>query len=218
MICNSLAWSFDAVAGIPWLEVIKTLAPVVTAVIAWFALRNWKRQDKAKREAEFLDALIETTLAYVAEMPGPVTHLDLTMIGFRSREPTGDVAEKEIKGAIAYIGERGQEDSKRMIAALNAIRPAVDKLNALVAKGQVFRFEGYAACRHAANMLTLQFSRIEMFAHIVGSQNWNWENPEVRNAIHKVISLDSKEVSEHLKNNNVAVLKFATAAYQRLYG
>lgn len=218
MICDSLLWSFNVLAGVPWLELIKAFAPVFTAVIAWSALRNWQRQDKAKREAEFLDTLIETTLAYVAEMPGPVTHLGLTMIGFHSREPIGDVAEKEIKGAIAYMGERGEEDSKRMLVAMNAIRPSVERLNALVAKGQVFRFEGYAACRHAASMLTWQFSRIEMFANIIGSQSWNWENPEVRSAIHKVISLDPKEVSEQLEHNKGIVLEFATAAYRRLYG
>ncbi len=46
-----------AIATFNWLEAIKTAAPVSTAVIAFVALRNWQRQfDKAKREAEFLDA------------------------------------------------------------------------------------------------------------------------------------------------------------------
>jgi hypothetical protein len=59
----------DAIIHFNWLEVVKTLAPVLTAVIAFFALRNWKRQEKAKREAEFLDALIEAVHTYIAENP-----------------------------------------------------------------------------------------------------------------------------------------------------
>lgn len=68
-MCDTLAWSFDTITRINWLEVIKTLAPVATAVIAFTALKNWQRQDKAKREVEFLDALIEAAHAYIAETP-----------------------------------------------------------------------------------------------------------------------------------------------------
>ncbi|MFZ2872524.1 hypothetical protein [Zavarzinia sp.] len=60
-MCDTLAWAVDAITNINWLEVIKALAPVATAIIAFIALKNWQRQDKAKREAEFLDALIEAT-------------------------------------------------------------------------------------------------------------------------------------------------------------
>lgn len=218
MICSALASPLEAVVGISWLELTKVLAAAVTAVVAWLALRNWQRQDKAKREAEFLDSLIETTLAYVAEMPEPLTRLRLTMIGFRSREPLGDVDEKDIAGAIAYIDERGQEDYAGMISSLSSIRPFVDKLEMLVAKGQVFRFKGYPQCEQAASRLTLQFRRMEMFASIIGSQNWNWENPEVRDAIRKVVLLDPRDVSERLERNKIAVLEFATSAYRRLYG
>jgi hypothetical protein len=52
---DAAVWSLDAITSINWLEVIKALAPVATAVIAFLALKNWRRQDKAKREAEFLD-------------------------------------------------------------------------------------------------------------------------------------------------------------------
>ena len=45
---------------------------MATAVIALWALKNWQRQDKGKREAEFLDALIEATHTYIAEVSKPV--------------------------------------------------------------------------------------------------------------------------------------------------
>jgi hypothetical protein len=37
---DALVWSFGAIIAINWLEVIKTLAPVATAVIALWALKN----------------------------------------------------------------------------------------------------------------------------------------------------------------------------------
>ncbi len=65
---DALVWSFHTITNINWLEIIKTLAPVTTTVIALIALKNWQHQDKAKREAEFIDVLIEATHTYIAEM------------------------------------------------------------------------------------------------------------------------------------------------------
>jgi hypothetical protein len=76
-MCHALVWSFDAIASIGWLKLIKALAPVATAFIALLALQNWRRQDKAKREAEFLDALIEAAHTYIAEMRRLITLLEL---------------------------------------------------------------------------------------------------------------------------------------------
>ena len=81
-------WSFDAIIGIGWLEIIKALAPLATAFIAIIALRNWKRQDKAKREAEFLDALIDASHSYIVEMLKPITFLQMAKIGMEIHAPT----------------------------------------------------------------------------------------------------------------------------------
>ena len=55
----------------PWLEIVKTTAPVVTAFIAYRALRNWQRQDRAKRQTEFLDELIDATHVWTGVQKGP---------------------------------------------------------------------------------------------------------------------------------------------------
>src|SRR5258706_13995243 len=68
LMWDALVWSFHTITNINWLEIIKTLAPVTTTVIALIALKNWQHQDKAKREAEFIDVLIEATHTYIAEM------------------------------------------------------------------------------------------------------------------------------------------------------
>ena len=53
-MCSFVSIALNEIASVSYLELIKALAPVATAVIAFAALKNWMRQDKAKREAEFL--------------------------------------------------------------------------------------------------------------------------------------------------------------------
>lgn len=118
----------DVIISINWLEIIKAFAPVATAVIALSALKNWQRQDKAKREAEFLDAVIEAAHTYIAEMRNPITVLEIAKIGMASHAPTwetdvpGDI---ELKGAIAYIQRNGERDSKILQEGLEIVQPAV---------------------------------------------------------------------------------------------
>lgn len=64
----------NRIAGsLGWLEVLRTCAAVATAFLAGFALRNWRRQDSAKRKAAFLDGLIEATNAYMVEVSTPLS-------------------------------------------------------------------------------------------------------------------------------------------------
>src|SRR6188768_4201043 len=95
----------NTITEFDWFEAIKTLAAASTAVVAMLALKNWRRQDKAKREVEFLDALIEAVHTYVAVMSRPTSLVRLVKIGMVSHEPweDGDDPEKSVKGAIAYI-------------------------------------------------------------------------------------------------------------------
>ena len=57
---------------------------MLTAGIAFVAVKNWKRQEKAKRETEFLDALVEAVHTYIADMPGSVTLVQTAKIGMRA--------------------------------------------------------------------------------------------------------------------------------------
>lgn len=208
-------------AGIDWFEIVRTVAPVVTAGIAFVALRNWQRQDKAKREAEFLDSLLDAAHTYIAQMPKPITLLGSTMIGMEAHVPTwepGNEAEKKLKGAIAYFEKNGERDSKRLFAELETIRPSTVALRSLVAKGQVFSFHDYAKCQNAVRLLLWHFNRIDSFASVIGLGMWNWENPEVRKSLEAVVSLNAAEVEESLKANNVALIEFAIDTYRRIYG
>lgn len=220
-MCDALTWSFDAITSINWLEVIKALAPVATAVIAFLALKNWQRQDKAKREAEFLDALIEAAHTYIAEIPRPLTILEMAKIGMASHAPTsedGDEADIAVKGAIAYIQKNEEVQAKRLLEALEAIQPSVIKLRSLAAKGQMFKFNGYAKCQNAIAMLTWHFDRMEAFAAVIGSPTWNWEHPLVLKNLKDVMAFEPDEIRRSVQENNVALLEFSGETYNRIYG
>jgi hypothetical protein len=212
---------WDAVTVTNCLELIKALAPVVTAIIAFKALKNWQRQDKAKREAEFLDTLIDAAHAYIAEIPHPIGILGFAKIGMESHAPTWEQADQTdivVKGAIAYIEKYGKEESGRLFQALKALKPSVVRLRSLAAKGQMFNFRDYATCRDAIVVLTLHFGRMEAFAAMLGSAHMNWQHPEVRKQLQTIMAIDPDEIGKSIHANNVALLEFSGETYSRIYG
>lgn len=212
-------FTFHDLLRIDWLEVIKAFAPVATAVIALMALKNWQRQDKAKREAEFLDGLIEAAHTYIAEMRKPITLLELAKIGMESHTPPGETGEQAaVNGAIIYIQKNGEREAKRLLGVLEAVQPSTIKLRSLVAKGQVFKFGGYARCQNAVATLTWHFDRIEAFMAIIGSPTLNWVNPEVVRRLQDVMAIDPNEMSKSIEATNVALLEFTRETYQQIYG
>lgn len=221
LMCDALVWSFDAITNDHWLNVIKALAPAATAIIAFVALKNWQRQDRAKRQAEFLDALLDATHNYIAEMPKPITLLEVGKIGMECNSPTwisGEEADNAIKGAIAYIEKNGEKEAKRLLEVLEAAQPSTVKLRSLAAKGQVFNFEGYAKCQVAVERLTWHFDRIEAFMVLIGNSTWNWENPEVTKQLQNVLAINPSEIRKSIREDNIEIIKFASAAYKRAFG
>jgi hypothetical protein len=220
-MCDTLVWSFDAIRSLNWLEVIKTLAPVATAIIAFIALRNWQRQDKAKRESEFLDSLIEATHAYIAEMSKPIMFLEMAKIGMTSHVPAGDScddADNAVKGAIVYIQKNGEQDAKRLRDQLEAVQSLTIKLRSLAAKGQVFKFANYAECHTALALLTWHFDRMGAFAAVLGSPSLNWQNPKVLKHLKDVLAIDPDEIRKNVQDGNVTIIEFARDTYSRIYG
>ena len=218
---QALAWLLNAITSVSWLEIIKALAPVVTAVIAFNALRNWQRQDKAKREAEFLEALIEAAHTYIADLPTPITILEMAKIGMVSHAPTweeGKESEIAVKGAIAFIGKNGEHQGKHLSEVLTTARSSMSKLRSLATKGQVFNFGDYTRCQNAVAMLTWHFDRMEGFANCISSPTWNWENPDVGKLLNDAMSIDPNEIRRSVQDSNVALLEFARVTYKRIYG
>lgn len=212
------AWWLNTFTNI--MEVIRTAAPVATAWIAFLALKNWQRQDKAKREAEFLDDLIESTHAYIVDMHRPIELLHLAKIGMASHVKTweeGEESAKAVKGAIAYIEKHGEQHGKTFASALASVEPSVIKLRSLATKGQIFKFKDYTQCSNAVTLLARHFDRLLSFHSIISSSTWNWENPEVLSLLTKVMAIEPDEIRESIGENNVAVIEFASKTYERIY-
>jgi hypothetical protein len=203
--------------SIMWFEAIQAVAGVVTAIIAWRALESWKRQDKAKREAEFLDALVDASHAYIAELPAPITLVQMAKIGMESHIATWKEGDQTIQGAIAYIEKHGKDDSRRLYDSLERVRPLASHLIALCKKGDVFNFRDYEKCRKAVLMLTWQKDRIEAFAVIIGSTTMNWEHPDVLKQLNIAIKLNPFEIRRDIEVNNTTLIEFSREIYGRIY-
>jgi hypothetical protein len=213
---HTLSW----LASVDWLEVIRSLAPVATAAIAFAALKSWRTQEKAKTQGEFLDNLIEATHTYVVHMQTVIAVFHSAKIGMMSQVRDWEESEEEDKvaGAIAYIERRGTQDGQRLAAALAAAEPAVIKLRSLAAKGQVFKFRNFAKCQDAVTQLSWHFDRLLSFTSMIGSPTWNWENPEVRSLLKKVMIIEPDDIHASIGENDIAVLEFARESYKRIYG
>lgn len=211
----------EAAVAVPWLEIVKTAAPVVTALIAFKALRNWQRQDRAKREVEFLDSLIDAVHLHVVEMQRPVQLLRAAKIGMASHvnswEP-GEAEERVVAGAIAYIRERGAEDGRRLREALVAIEPGVVRLKSLAVKGQIFPFSDYKHCHDAIAKLTWHFGRINAFNSVIENPTWNWKHEEVSSLLSKVMKIEPDEIMAELRAENSVIIAFVRDSYARIYG
>lgn len=218
-MCDALVWSFDVLTGVPWLEVIKALAPVATAFIAWRALANWRRQDKAKRHADFLDQLTDAVHSFVGLMPGPITTVRFVKTGMAYHIPMESKNEDPyVAAAIDYIESRGADESKRLIESLDPARPVFVRIQSLSAKGQVFGFEGYKDCKKAVAKLTWQFGRMQALAAFIGSSTWHWKNPDVVAHLTKLMELEPEDIQKHLDDNLEVVHAFVRDAYTRIYG
>ena len=217
LMCELLIWT---VSDVRWPETISALASIVTAVIAYLALQTWKQQDKARVRAEFLDSLVEAAHAFIAEIHKPIMLLEIARIGIKAHRPASsgtDTAEVSPEGAVAYIKKYGDQHGKRMLEELGSMQPIVIKLRSLAAKGQVYKFDGYARCYNAVAVLTSHFDRLEAFTAMIISSSMNWENPEARALLEKVIAVDENEMRDSVRTNNLELLEFARLVYEKIY-
>ncbi|NIK64386.1 hypothetical protein [Xanthomonas cannabis] len=201
-----------------WPEIIKSAAALVTAGVAVMALRNWKRQDKAKREIEFLDSLIEAVHEFVTVMAIPLQRFEFERIAMKAREPSsGD--DREYAGAVAYITEHGDKAGAQLAQSLREISPSVTLLRSKIAKGQVFKLKGYHECFNAIQLMIQQHDILEAAAVIMQSRNWNWENPNVIRAIKTtLLQTSAANMRQTIKQSNIKTLNFVTRVYTSTYG
>lgn len=216
-MCECLVW---IASNFRLTETITATASIATAVIAFLALQTWKKQDQAKVKSEFLDSLVESTHAFIAEIHKPIMLLEIARIGIKTHRPAfsgTDMAEVSPEGAVAYIKKYGDQHGKRMLEELGSIQPIVIKLRSLAAKGQVYKFDGYARCYNAVAVLTSHFDQLEAFTATIITPGMNWDNSEVLGLLKKVIAIDENEMRASVEKHNVELLEFARLAYEEIY-
>ena len=217
-MCAAAAWLFDNLANWRWPEVLTAAGTVALAVFAYRALAAWKGQERAKRETDFLGELVDAVHRFIAEMSKPITLAKFIKIAMDSHAPEGELEGKEIVGAIAYIRKRGAEDSARLMSVLAAIQPTTIRIQSLIAKGQVFKFDGYSKCYNAVQMLAWHFGRLEVLAAIIAYGDLNWDNPEVAEQLRNAMEIAADDLEKKLRMENIVVLTFFIETYERIYG
>lgn len=221
MVCGALIWSYDAIVGIDWPEFLKAGSSVVTAVVAGLALWSWKRQDRAKRNAEFIDDLLDTSHAYIDEILVALGVFRVAKIGLGSYAPTweqGDRAEIARQGAIKFIEKYGADNSAKLRAALDGLAPTSFRLRSLAAKGQIFKFDGYEQCQRALDSLVTVSNQMSGFAGILASAGVQWDHPEAAKALDSIIAIAPDEMERCITQANIQIIEFSQRTYGRVYG
>ena len=208
----------EFLVSLNWLGIVNTAATCCLAVAAFWALNSWKHQDKARKQADFLDELTDTVHEYIQSISRPNEHLRYIRIGFESHQNTVDAPDGTLEqGAIAYIEKVGGSDSNRLWESLEPCMKLSAKLNALVARGQVYGLLSYDSCREAVSMLVWQQQRLQVVASMLGNANLNWKNPVVRNSLEKMLTVQPDDISDYLNENGAKFLSFVNENYKRIY-
>lgn len=193
--------------SIDWLEVIQTIASCLTVLAAFIAINTWKHQAKAQKQTDFLDELTDSVHEYIQALSRPCECLKNARIGFSSYCNTIGTSYGSLEqGAVAYIKARGEGDAKRMWEFLEPSSRLIAKINALVAKGQIYGFSGYEGCVNAVKMLTWQQGRLQVVATMLGDAHLNWENTEVKGMLSKMFAITPEDIAIHQNENEVKFL------------
>lgn len=211
--------TLDTLVGWDWSAIIQALVSIWVATVATLALRTWKRQSKAQRQTDFLDALTDSIHDFITLMAAPTAMVRFAKIAIQSHAEPAQVDKRlSAPGAIAYIERRGKDDSKQLGELLDKSMPALSKIRSLVAKGQVLGLRNYNECRDSCVLITWQYDRIQAFSQIIGQTTLNWENPKVQDTVDKVLSIEAEDIETSLQEQNIKLLEFVHTNYRAILG
>jgi len=202
---------------IEWLELMQTISVIYAAYIASVALHTWKHQAKAKKQTDFLDQLTDTVHEYIQSLLQPTELVKFIHIGFESHKNLPANSDQEYSHIIAYITARGSEDAKNLWGYLNKNTPLVAKIQALVAKGQVYGFINFNKCQDSIKMLLWQHQRLQVVASIIGSASRNWEHPEVIKGLEDMLTVQPDNIENLIQKHNMDFLEFVQENYQSIF-
>jgi hypothetical protein len=217
-MCDLAAEALVAIVSWNWLEILKVATGLWTAVVAWLALQNWKRQSIAQRQAAFLDELTDAVHEFIDRLSAPLAVLRFVRVAVASYSGLPQLDQSlKYPEAVAYIEKEGGEDAKALREYLKLCSPTLSKIRSLVAKGQVFGFDGYSECQNSCRLIVWQYERIQAICGIIGRPSLNWRNPEVEKSLGSVLSIDPDEVKRQIDEEYVKFIEFVGRAYAAAY-
>lgn len=207
----------DFLDKIEWLNLIQTIAVIFAAYIAYTALHTWKHQAKAQKQTDFLDQLTDSVHEYIQSLSHPIELVKFIHIGFENYNNLPSNSNHQYSNIIAYITAKGDEDSKELWEPLNSASHLVAKIQALVAKGQVYGFMDFNKCQESIQMLLWQHQRLQVTALSIGSTSPNWEHPDVIKGIENMLTVQPDDIENHLQEYNLVFLSFVQKNYQSIF-
>ncbi len=207
----------EILTKIEWLNLLQTIAVIFAAYIAYAALHTWRHQAKAQKQIDFLDQLTDSVHEYIQSLTQPVELVKFIHIGFESYKGLPGNTDHQHSNIIAYITARGAEDSNKLWEPLNKTSHLVAKIQALVAKGQVYGFINFNKCQDSIKMLLWQHQRLQVVASIIGSTSLNWDHPDVIKSIENMLTVQPDDIENHLQQYNLDFLSFVQENYQSIF-
>lgn len=211
----------DTVNKIPWASTISTSATVVTAFIAYKALKVWREQDRAQHRIDYIDSLLDVTHQFIFDIGPAISFGEFVKMGMRShiQDWTDEPDEEKItNGAINYIKRRGADDGKTLFDYLSRSKDSAVKIQSLSVKGQVYDFDAFDKCLTSIKQLLHIRGQLSALASIVSSSSLNFDNPEIRSMLASFTALNLDSMNNEIGLHNISVIEFARAQYRQLYG
>jgi hypothetical protein len=208
---------FEFLTKLDWTGTHSAIAAVWVAIIATYALGQWKKQIKLQKQVDFIDKLTDEVHEFMLAASPVVSSIKFTKIGFESyKGARTNYKNIENNNAISFIESRGKESSDRMISYIEPLRKIVGKMKSLTVKGQIYGIENYDKCQHAISVIEHVYRQMESFAYFIGNTNLEWENPEVQRALNSVVQIDTDLIDRNLSEQNTAYLLFAQDLYKQI--
>ena len=202
-----------------WFNITQVIVGIWVAIVATIALKTWKHQSKAEKQAHFLDELTNAVHEFIQRLSTAKQIVRFIKIGIDSYQGLDFELNKDIENpeAVAFIGKSGKIESEKLKDALITCSPSMLKIHSLVAKGQVFDFPDYEKCQEACRMITWQYERMEAFACMISNDTMNWKNVKVQEALTKVIALEPEDIDRHIREWKSSFLIFIRDTYKSIY-
>lgn len=201
---------------IPILEILTLLITTWFAITATIALTTWKKQTKTKHNINLLNELLDTINNYIQQMSAPIQsfyYIKMFIdIHFENKTIKNDDEKYDIY--IKYIKENGVKDKEKLIKYLSDVRPAVSKLQSLSIKIQINNLTNYKEYLNYHNLLIWTFNQIESFAYIIGQENLNWNNSDIKKSTMDIMNISFEQINTNFNEQIQNIYRYIKRIYK----